>query len=176
VGEADGGGLTSGLIEHLDGGVWTVVPSPDLGVTTPSGGGYLDAIACPSAEECWAAGGGPEAQGPPVLEHLSSGRWAMEPVSGQPGGSGTLSGVACASPGDCWAVGYDQLPPNEVDVVEHYDGAAWTAMSVSAPPGAELGAYNLGIGSDARSGFGAVGYGARTGQDSALIETTAAAG
>lgn len=173
VGETDGG--NNGLIEHLSGGGWAVVPGPDL--SDP--GGYLDAITCPAAGECWAGGGGPEAEGPPVVEHLSGGAWSTESVAEQPSasaGSGTISGIACSSLSDCWAVGYEAMPAWDGSLVEHYDGTAWTAMSIPAPSGSAGMAFMEGITCAEPSPFMAVGYAIGGQHDDALIETATAAG
>ncbi len=42
-----------GIVEHYDGSAWSIVPS----VTEPApNGGYLEAVTCVSATDCWATG------------------------------------------------------------------------------------------------------------------------
>jgi plastocyanin len=43
--------------------------------------------------------------------------------------------VAAVSPDDVWAVGYQTAGIDHLPLAEHWDGTAWTAVTVPAPPG-----------------------------------------
>jgi hypothetical protein len=132
------GSLTNGLIEHWDGGDWRVTPSP-------TGGSFatFHGVAARSATDAWAVGqGSVSASGTPItlVEHWNGSNWS--PVAAEsPGCASTclqanLMSVTAVSASNAWAVGAFAQPRSHVltALIEHWDGAAWTQVTVS-PPG-----------------------------------------
>ena len=79
----------------------------------------------------------------------------------------TLIGVTCFGASDCWAVGSSGTPETSTNLIEHYNGTAW---SLGTAPSFSAGIYSL-LGRDLRQRHvcWAVGY-ERSGTLSALIE------
>lgn len=91
------------LIEHWNGSVWSVVPSPNSGTE----GVALTAVAAVSADNVWAVGyyNGTHST---LVEHWDGSAWSIVP---SPNGTTTnsanvLSSVTAVSASDLWAVGY----------------------------------------------------------------------
>jgi len=105
---------------------------------------YLNAVACPSAAQCWAVGqtgdapGGNtlgEARGP-LLKHETDGRWTTVPAAGLRAPGATLQSIACPGASDCWAVGGNAAGGQTV--IEHWRGGAWYPVPAPALPGSQL--------------------------------------
>ncbi len=146
------------LIEHWNGGAWTIVPSPDP--TTPgTTGAILQSVDCTSSTDCVAVGYSTEVGGSglnvgQLIEQWDGASWSIVPggSTGQP--FDMLTGVDCLTASDCWAVGNagptpqspNFLPifPNAVGdqgLIEHWDGAVWSvvpSVSESSPNGGYL--------------------------------------
>jgi hypothetical protein len=90
-----------GLVESWDGTVWSVVPSPSLGVGVQS---VLQAIACTSPTRCVAVGSTtPPNKGARILAESWDGTsWS---VVSSPSINGAFESVACTSPISCLAAG-----------------------------------------------------------------------
>jgi hypothetical protein len=152
INETSGNGNPEGtLIEHWDGGAWTMVPSPNP-TTAGTSGAILQSVACTSSADCLAVGysttqGGGGLNRGQLIEQWNGTSWSIVPAaaSGQP--FDMLTRVDCLSASDCWAVGNagpapqnpNFLPifPNALGdqgLIEHWDGAAWSVVpSVSEP-------------------------------------------
>ena len=122
-----------GLIEHWDGSAWSVVPSATEAAPT---GGYLSAVACTSANGCWASGATTDTSGSQsgiLMEHWNGSSWAdvsaSVPDSTAPG---ILAGISCVSAAQCWAVGstgtFGNGSTNLQSVVENWNGSAWSVQ------------------------------------------------
>ena len=117
---------------------------------------------CVSASDCWAVGGTFGVGVQPLIEHYSTGAWALVAsplVSGSPDG-GLLSGVACTSAERCWAVGAIEPVPNGAGkplgtataypyaggggpLIERYSAGSWEVVSgPTAVSGEELSAID----------------------------------
>jgi hypothetical protein len=105
---------------------------------------YLNAVACPSAAQCWAVGqtgnapGGntlAEARGP-LLKHETGGRWTTVPPAGLGADGAALESIACPDATDCWAVGGNAQRGHTV--IEHWQGGAWQPAPAPALPGSQL--------------------------------------
>jgi hypothetical protein len=129
------------LVEQYAGGGWKVVSSP-----TPSGSNAvaLIAVACASADDCWAVGSnaGASMGFQALSEQYSGAGWSIVPIPAPAGSDQTgLQAVTCISATDCWAVGYssqgDQEEPGytEDTLVEQYTGSGWKVVSSPNPPG-----------------------------------------
>jgi hypothetical protein len=116
--------VSSQLIEHWDGGSWTVVDADVPGAT-----GLLS-ISGTSPSDIWAVG---NAGTQTLIEHWDGIAWARVP-SPTPEASGTLSSVWAVSANDAWAVGLSTTPDNFLPLVLHWDGASWTVVDTPAGP------------------------------------------
>jgi hypothetical protein len=123
-----------GLVEHWDGVAWSVVPS--AAAASPDGG-YLGAVTCVSASDCWATGSTTDAAGTSdrtLIENWNGAAWsavASADPAGQP--ADYLNGVTCLGPDQCWAVGSSgskgggggtQFTPQTF--IESWNGSAWS--------------------------------------------------
>jgi hypothetical protein len=106
---------------------------------------------------------GPTQPAAALPRHLVPGSWpgpgwlvrgpglrALAPSRGdtnvpQPGVGGDLQGIFCTSPANCWAVGF-YVPARgqetELNEVLHWNGSAWSAVSVPNPAGTASGDFN----------------------------------
>jgi hypothetical protein len=113
------------LLEHWNGGAWTIVPGPQ-----PPGGNWatLYGVEAISSSNVWAVGyAGSET---PLMEHFNGQSWSIVSV---PGG-GYLGALAATGPNDVWAVGGGNSGP----VVEHFNGSQWSLVSIPHPSGGYL--------------------------------------
>ena len=87
----------------------------------------------PRADDCWATGGGADADG---MWHLSRGAWV--PVATEQGDD--LRALTCQSAVDCWAVGTSvAFNPGGADpLIEHWGGEYWAPL-LGAEPGVDGG-------------------------------------
>ena len=113
---ASGGDRT--LIEHWDGGSWSIVPSPNR-----SNYSELFSVTCNSASDCWAVG--PQK----MMVHWNGISWSL--VESPADYTSAVYGVTCASSSDCWAVGnfYNSGLGRQQTLVEHWDGVSWSIVS-----------------------------------------------
>jgi hypothetical protein len=119
------------LIEHWNGSIWQVVPSPTMpasrGPHSPSGNGKLYGVAAVSSSDIWAVG---EALMPdgntqlPLLEHWDGKQWSV--ISSFPRTGWTvLNGLAAISARNIWVAGQQYTPPNSQGLLTHWDGSQW---------------------------------------------------
>ena len=115
------------LVEHWDGGAWTLVTSPDEGA--PSASNTLNGVSCASAGSCMAVGSF-NSQG--LAEHWDGRRWSLValPFEGPGSGEDVLNSVDCTSPRACVAVGYfDNSSGHSETLVESWDGKKWSIVA-----------------------------------------------
>ena len=94
-------GIQHQIIEHWNGKVWSIIPSPNPSVyTNPTG------VTAISANNVWAVGDG-------GIEHWNGKEWSIVP---NPAG-GTLEAVTAISANNIWAVG---------TLAEHWNGSSWS--------------------------------------------------
>jgi hypothetical protein len=125
------GVVQQALIEHWNGGAWTIVPSP-----APSGTSIeLDSVACVSATNCTAVGVAlSQTSAAPLIEHWNGATWSVVPGPTPPFGFfDELASVSCASASNCMAVGYFEASTgtrNETarTLVEHWNGSSWSIL------------------------------------------------
>ncbi len=130
------------LVDSWDGTSWSVVPTPHAGPDTT-----LQSIACTSRSYCVAVGYSGVAGSPvshrPFAESWTGSSWsaASLPSSGSPS---ALQAVVCTSPTSCTAVGFSTTPGAGLPaaLVEHWDGAAWSAPPVPSASGSVEGEFN----------------------------------
>ncbi len=124
------GGILSTFAEIRNGGVWTVLPTPN-----PEGSpdAELADVACPRPDRCFAVGtsvSGSRTQG--LLETWDGTRWTIERTPAPEGStSSTLSAIDCAGPQTCSAVGaYERGSPTGHAFSLAWDGAGWSILSI----------------------------------------------
>lgn len=115
------------LIEHWDGTVWQIVPTPTI---PGEQGSRLQGISAISANDVWAVGSLFQNNSEQTLiEHWNGTAWQLVP---SPALSGTqdsrLRGISAVSSNDIWAVGsIDPL----AELIEHWNGQTWSVISTS---------------------------------------------
>jgi len=134
---------------------------------------YLNAVACPSAAQCWAVGqtgrapGGNTLSEPrgPLLKHETAGHWSTVAVSALAARGATLQAIACPGATDCWAVGGNAAGGHAV--IEHWAGRAWAPAPAPAGRGSQLNAIAC---ASAAACWAAGGTQARSGATADLLE------
>src|SRR5207249_1971044 len=124
-----GAGVAQTLVEHWNGTSWSIISSPNVG----TGNNFLEAVACISAANCWAAGyyfnGSGFAQ--TLVEHWNGMSWSIVPSNNSNAAQNNyLYGVTCTSTTNCWAVGYFFNGSSSQALIERWDGTAW-AIAIS---------------------------------------------
>jgi anti-sigma factor RsiW len=126
---------TQTLIEHWNGSRWSIIPSPNLGIS----GNLLSAVAAVSANDAWAVG---SAGNETLVEHWNGTSWSIvtSPITLT---QAALNGVTAVSANDVWAVGYVDsntiaLAEQSDTLIEHWNGTRWSIApspdEVSVPP------------------------------------------
>lgn len=119
------GNLT--LIEHWDGAMWSVVPSPNPG---PQPNDDLYGVVALSASNVWAVGEyDTGSRFGPLIEHWDGAAWSVVPGPAGSGGVDRLTAIAAVNPNDIWATG-DVANPNSEPTAEHWDGTRWSVVPV----------------------------------------------
>ena len=126
VGEYSIGSVYQTLIEYWDGTSWTLVTSPNAGVTRNN---YLNGVACLSATNCFAVGYYSNGGLKTLIEQWDGTSWSIIASPNGSSGSSVLTGITCASPTSCLAVGSD----SDQGLIEQWDGTSWT---IAASPSA----------------------------------------
>ena len=124
------------LTERWNGSRWSMVPSPNGGVTGDRFS-TLQAVTATSPSDVWAVGGqaGIRNRAPvtvPLIEHWNGTSWSIVPAP--KAAVGVLESVSAASASDVWAVGAGQQS-GQSTVALHFNGSSWTLVTVPAPPG-----------------------------------------
>ncbi len=104
---------------------------PAWTVTGPNVGGYLHAVACPSASECWAVGVPQGKSGDGELRLWNGTAWSTAFLA--TGGVNQFYGVTCVSTADCWAVG-----DTNGGEFAHWNGTSWSGVPGPSVPSGEL--------------------------------------
>jgi hypothetical protein len=117
---------TTAIIEHWDGGDWSMMtPSIIAGQTG------LRGVTCLADDDCTAVGWGPAGT---LVERWDGDSWSVESSPNQDA-SDTLDDVACSSSARCFAVGSGD-PPHSGEataLLEQWDGARWTVVPSLTP-------------------------------------------
>jgi hypothetical protein len=122
------------LAEHWDGAAWTRASTPN-----PASGRYLRDVGAVDPADVWAVGYAYAPGGHRTLtEHWDGSAWTVAPSPNIPGIANTLSSVDVAGPDDAWAVGsWIDTDGDYEPLVEHWDGAAWSALDVPGQEGVD---------------------------------------
>ena len=121
------GGSTTSLILHFDGTIWSVVPTPSLGLTSS-----LSSVVALLDGTVWAAGfyyDGTQTR--TLLLRWDGSSFIAVPGEDYPNEGNVLNGIAVSASGDIWAAGY-HYPSGTSDyqgLIEHYDGQQWSRVS-----------------------------------------------
>jgi hypothetical protein len=120
------------LIERWDGTSWAIVSSPNISSTPQDN--YLLGVICPSASACWAVGYYGANTKQALIEQWDGTAWAIvnSPITTDTR-SNTLFGVTCVSASGCWAVGFYDGVPAQANLIEHWDGSAWSVVTSPNP-------------------------------------------
>jgi hypothetical protein len=105
---------------------------------------YLNAIACPTAAECWAVGQTAVARGgntyseirSQLIEQETAGVWRTVTAPDGHVPDLALTGIACPGTRDCWAVGGSSR--DGPAVIEHWTGGAWQLVRSPRLTGGQL--------------------------------------
>jgi hypothetical protein len=124
------------LTEHWNGSAWSIVASPNGGVTGDHFS-TLQAVTAISPGDVWAVGGqaGIRNQTPatvPLIEHWNGTRWSIVPAP--TAALGVLESVSATSASDVWAAGAGQQS-GQSTVALHFNGSSWKLVTVPTPPG-----------------------------------------
>jgi FG-GAP-like repeat len=126
-------GARSTLIEHVSGGTWTQVASPNVAGSTDNS---LMAVAGTQATGLWAVGYwlSPTGIQPLVLRYDTtkpSPSWTRVSGVPAPGQVDTvLTGIDVRTASDVWAVGYCNDGGADRPLALHWDGSTWTSSTV----------------------------------------------
>jgi hypothetical protein len=130
---ATSGGPERTLIEHYDGTAWTIVPSPNIGVSS-----QLNAVTARAADDVWAVGQDGVNESQPIIEHWNGTAWSVVTGAALPSGAtALLTGVTTTSDGAVWAVGAVQKPLQPEGVartafIERLSAGVWASLPVPA--------------------------------------------
>jgi alpha-tubulin suppressor-like RCC1 family protein len=119
---ASGSTFTQSLIEHWSGGHWTVVPSPDPGISNT-----LTAIGGTGPNDLWAVGwfeNSTEQFIAMLLLHWNGTAWSFTTPPSE-GGIQLAEAVTAITPDDVWVVGDTATET----VSAHWDGTSWTQVA-----------------------------------------------
>jgi hypothetical protein len=120
----DGTGYSQTLTMHYADGQWTVVPSPNAGISNNS----LKAVAAVSANDVWAVGWYADGYNQTLAMHYTNGAWTVVPSPSPGSRNHYLKGVAAVSANDVWAVGYyeNNAPGDLRTLTMRYRDGEWT--------------------------------------------------
>ena len=130
------------LIEHFDGSVWSVVPSPSPGALQ----NILFGVAAISDSDAWAVGAEQDAGGVwhTLTEHWDASAWSVVKAVDAGLNGNQFYAVKAIASNDVYAVGQQtgtEFPGQ--GLIEHWDGTAWSI--VSSPFDASATALPLGV-------------------------------
>jgi hypothetical protein len=131
------------LIEHWNGSQWSIIPSPNVGITGSYAINGLLGVAALSPGDVWAVGEytfsndgasegsseGSSGEGS-LIEHWDGTEWSIveNPYTG------TLRSISAVSANDIWAVGeYHPPVPGYKTFTLHWDGSAWSHVPSPNP-------------------------------------------
>lgn len=130
------------LVEHFDGNVWSVIPSPSPGALQ----NILFGVAAISDSDVWAVGGEQDAGGlwHTLTEHWNGSDWSVVDAVDAGASGNQFYAVKAVDSNSVYAVGQQAGAgfPNQA-LVEHWNGTSWKV--VSSPADASASALPLGL-------------------------------
>jgi hypothetical protein len=113
------------LIQHWDGGTWSVVSAPQPGQSS-----RLKSVSALSASNVWAVGYYVGGTTRTLIEHWDGTAWTVIPSPNTGDCANYLQSVTAIAANDVWAVGYYLLCDNTPQTLTmHWDGTAWTVIT-----------------------------------------------
>lgn len=125
--------VTQAVVRQDVDGAWTSTMLP-----VPSGTSYsfIQGLAG-TDDDLWAVGDyvGPDEQTHPLIDHWDGSAWSQSTVPAPPSLPAWFNAVSVDSPTDAWAVGQYEVQDGayEYPIVDHWDGSAWTEVTVQPP-------------------------------------------
>jgi hypothetical protein len=127
--QSNSGGGT--LVQHWNGSMWSLVPSPNPSGATDA---VLSDVSCITATDCVAVGG--SFSSATLIERWDGSAWSIVP-SPSPGGAvlAQLTGVSCIAANSCFAVGQFFTDSGGGALIERWNGSAWSLVPTPAADG-----------------------------------------
>ena len=116
--------VSNSLIEHWNGTLWSVVPSPNPSTTL----NILSAIAAIAPDDVWAVGYAPTSSGSVLILHWNGVAWSVTPNPISPMPLTNLAALAAISANDVWAVGTGLIGDEDATATLHWDGSVWSVV------------------------------------------------
>ena len=119
-------GVSQTLIEQWNGSVWSVVSSPNAGIST----NILTSVSALSASDIWVGGyynAGGSATSPvyqALAEHWNGTAWSVVATPSLSNDTNIFLGIAAVSANNVWAVGLLQSSQDHT-LAEHWNGSTW---------------------------------------------------
>ncbi len=131
-------GASQTLTLHWDGSSWQQVTSPDPGASNG-----LSSVSAVSSSDVWAVGfsGDNSGANSDLALHWNGTSWSQVPTDSVSGGilpGNRFASVSADAPNDVWAVGAyisNSAGPIQHNVIEHWDGSAWTVVPIASTLG-----------------------------------------
>jgi hypothetical protein len=122
------------LTMHWNGSAWTILPSPNPAIPTPTGADQtLNGVVEISPNDAWAVGGTSDLTGfqpaKPIALHWNGTAWSLTTLPNL-GSGGGLSSVTASSSTSVWAAG----PVGGTTSVLHWNGTSWTPETTPVGP------------------------------------------
>lgn len=119
------------LIQHFNGALWSIVPSPNRQNDVSS---QLYSVSAASANDVWAVGSSHNGGAPTrtLIQHWDGSQWSVIPSPSPDGQLNELYGVAALSNNDVWAVGYRGGTKSETPLetlILHWGGTSWRQVT-----------------------------------------------
>ena len=155
------------LVEHYDGTSWSVVPSPNFGVSS-----YLTGVKAIAANNVWAVGWVEQSGGQgdrTLVEHWNGTTWSRvpspSPTGGGASGNGsysvdTLNAAWASGPNDVWTVGSYYPASNnyfESPLILHWNGSSWKQVPSPSNPSGAVESYLQSVSGTSSGSINAVG-------------------
>jgi hypothetical protein len=120
------------LTMHWNGSAWTILPSPNPAVPTPTGADQsLNGVVEIAPNDVWAVGGTTDLTGfqpaRPIAMHWNGTAWSLTSLSNL--GNGGLTSVTASSPTSVWAAGTVGTAS-----VLHWNGTSWAPETTPVGP------------------------------------------
>ena len=124
------------VMQHWDGGAWSLEAPPDSSTTRDD---YVQGLACATSSQCWSVGfswSRTASAYQTLIQRWDGSAWSdVAPESPGIASNTYLLDVTCQSTSQCWAVGYQQIGllgggfgPNQT-LIKHWDGESWQTIA-----------------------------------------------
>lgn len=153
VGASSNGSRIKALVEHWDGQQWSVVVTPNPGMST-----ILLGVVAITPDDAWAVGEmvRNKAVGTILIEHWNGDQWSVVHAPTPGAGINFLSKVIALSATNVWAVGSVSEVGVRKALIEHWDGKVWSVVPSSSS--ASTSTFLRGITAISADDMWAVGY------------------